>query len=73
MDQENVRDFFKRRGKPSQNENDKKPSAQSKNPWSTEEDGEEGQEIFRHNPKPILSQTPTMGPIPLQRNGQRNR
>ena len=35
MDQENARDFFKRRGKPSQNENDKKPSAQSKNPWST--------------------------------------
>ena len=35
MDQENTRDFFKRRGKPNQNENDKKPSAQSKNPWAT--------------------------------------
>eukprot|EP00956_Cyclotella_meneghiniana_P010819 scaffold15122_cov41-Cyclotella_meneghiniana.AAC.3 len=34
MDQDNVRDFFKRRGKPNQNENDNKPSAQSKNPWS---------------------------------------
>eukprot|EP00956_Cyclotella_meneghiniana_P019237 scaffold32809_cov47-Cyclotella_meneghiniana.AAC.2 len=34
MDQENARDFFKKRGKPKQNESDKKPSTQNKNPWS---------------------------------------
>ena len=34
MDSENAREFFKKNGKPKQNENDRKPETQSKNPWS---------------------------------------
>eukprot|EP00956_Cyclotella_meneghiniana_P016407 scaffold25911_cov23-Cyclotella_meneghiniana.AAC.2 len=35
MDSENAREFFKKKGKPKQDENDKKPdTTQSRNPWS---------------------------------------
>eukprot|EP00956_Cyclotella_meneghiniana_P001861 scaffold2041_cov37-Cyclotella_meneghiniana.AAC.2 len=34
MDQDNVRDLFKKKGKPKQSEIEKKPNTQTRNPWS---------------------------------------